>query len=120
MLKCSKIVLIFKSKNKKLPDCYSSIAIFSPVSKIFKYAIKTRLVDYFTENSYFCSEQHGFTAGKSTQTAISNIMTHVLNALNRNNAVAIASCDLSKAFNLVDHIAKTGNVWYTRQAIRAF
>lgn len=47
--------------------------------------------------------QHGFTTGKSTDTANIEITEKILNSLNNNRLVACINCDLAKAFDLVDH-----------------
>jgi hypothetical protein len=50
-----------------------------------------------------CKEQYGFRRGFTTENAVYKLIKEVLNALSNKQIVGGIFCDLTKAFDCVDH-----------------
>jgi len=102
-LKVSKIVPIFK---KGAPDeigNYRPISILSVFLKIFEQTVSIRLQSYLKKFDILTEKQHGFQNSKSTESAAFQLLKTVYSNLNEQRITAILACDLSKAFDLIDH-----------------
>uniref|UniRef100_A0A1Y1KC61 Reverse transcriptase domain-containing protein n=1 Tax=Photinus pyralis TaxID=7054 RepID=A0A1Y1KC61_PHOPY len=100
--KIAKIKPLHKSKTKKDVCNYRPISILNTLSKIVESLLKNRLISYFESHHLFNNSQHGYRAGKSTNTALQSMLKFVYNSHNKGKIVASINCDLSKAFDLVD------------------
>lgn len=65
--------------------------------------MKDQLVGHFESNNLFAELQHAFRQGRSTVSAVPVLVTRVLDAFENKSSVALAFCDLSKAFDCVSH-----------------
>ena len=62
-----------------------------------------RLVPFLNHHKILVNNQHGFCAGKSTNSAIINFLKNVYNSVDNKEISVGLFLDLSKAFDLVDH-----------------
>lgn len=102
-LKISKIIPLYKSGDKKSVNSYRPISLLPIISKIFEKIIKYRLVLYFNKNKLFTDRQFGFRANLSTNHALIDATDFILNSFNDSEYVSALFCDLSKAFDSVNH-----------------
>ena len=102
-LKISKVLPIPKTKNDINITNFRPISNLSVFSKIFETVLKSRIIDFFIKYKLFSKMQHGYQQFKSTDTALQNILTAVYSNLNKNKLTACINCDLSKAFDLINH-----------------
>lgn len=101
--KTAKVFPLHKKCEKTDISNYRPIAILPSISKIFETAIKNRIIKYLVNNNHFTNTQHGFRSGKSTTTALQNILGKIFLHINNNEFIANINTDLSKAFDVVDH-----------------
>jgi hypothetical protein len=101
-LKYSQIKPIFKSADKSDMSNYRPISLLTSFSTIFEKVIYKGLYQHIISNNILASKQHEFRNNSSTETASYNLLDNVLLALNNSNVGGIL-CDLSKAFDCVDH-----------------
>ncbi|XP_074042677.1 uncharacterized protein [Leptinotarsa decemlineata] len=101
-LKHAKVIPVFK-KGEDIPNNFRPISILPVISTIFEMVIKKRLVQFFDSSAFFNSSQHGYQQGKSTMTAMIEIIQKIIDAIDNQEDSQILSCDLSKAFDTVDH-----------------
>lgn len=102
-LKCSKVIPVFKKGDPSLVENYRPIALTSCISKIFEYAILDRLLTHIKSNNILSPRQSGFIPGRSTADAILSFLTEIIQGLEAGERPVGIFCDLSRAFDCVDH-----------------
>jgi hypothetical protein len=102
-LKFSHINPIFKKGNKAEISNYRPISLLTSFSKVLEKVIYKRLYYHVNSNNILAKEQYGFRNNSSTEIASYNLINNILKALNTNMWVGGIFCDLTKAFNYVNH-----------------
>ena len=115
-LKYSIIKLLYKKGNKKDVSHYRPISLLPSFSKILEKLIQIRLLDHLHKNNIISKEQYGFRMGFTTENVVYKLINEVLNALNNKQTVRGIFCDLTKAFDCLDHdiltlILLTWRIW---------
>lgn len=82
---------------------YRPISILNSFSKIFEKILAQRLIKFFGKFHAFDKSQHGFLSGRSTETAIFQFITSIINSIEAGEVPLCLFLDLSKAFDNVDH-----------------
>lgn len=101
LLKVSKVVPVFKKGDKSLPQNYRPISIVPVFSKVLESLMHLQLSSYFNHHNLISNCQFGFRAGRSTTSAVVEIVDHTLQSFENHETVALALLDLSKAFDSV-------------------
>ena len=102
-LKIAKIIPIFKKKEKYLPVNYRPISLLSIFEKIMEKLMYKRIYAFLTKFKIIIKIQFGFRNNHSTNLAVTEIVTSIKELINDKNNVLGIYCDLSKAFDTVDH-----------------
>lgn len=103
-LKFGIIKPIFKKGDTKEMNNYRPIALLPTFSKILERVVYIRLVNYLETNNILNASQFGFRKGKNISQAIFDLIQTVTKALDSSTCVAGIYCDLSKAFDCVNHL----------------
>ena len=111
-LKFSQVVPIFKKGDKDKLTNYRPISLLTSFSKIFEKVIYKRLDNHMISNNILAKEQYGFRSNTSTEKAIYQLTNNILKALDNKYLVGGIFCDLTKAFDCVDHGILLGNLEY--------
>ena len=82
---------------------YRPISILPTLSKVFERAAVDQLVTYLEENKLLSNNQHAYRKQHSTITCLVEVINHIHKLLDNNRCTAIASLDLSKAFDSISH-----------------
>jgi hypothetical protein len=98
ILKLSLVTPVFKKGERENPDNYRPISITSPISKILEKAFLARLEKHFDKNKILTDNQHGFKKGKSTVTALFDLVTEVYDCLENKEKINLILYDFSNAF----------------------
>jgi hypothetical protein len=99
----SQITPIFKKGNKAEIYNYRPISLLTSSSKFFEKIIYKRLYHYLISKNTLAKEQYGFRNYSSTDEASYNLINNILKALNNKMWVGGIFCDLTKAFDFVNH-----------------
>ena len=102
-LKTARVIPLFKGGDKSLMKNYRPISLVPVLGKIIETIAKNQLTAYFDAHNLFSSDQYGFRKGISTMDAIETIVTNVYTAMENGELAQITACDLTKAFDCVDH-----------------
>ncbi|XP_039285350.1 uncharacterized protein LOC120351580 [Nilaparvata lugens] len=103
VLKLSRVVPIYKKGDKNSASSYRPISLTPILSKVLESIIHSQVCNYLKEHNILSDAQFGFRKGKSTIHAIDDIMKQVLRAFEERNYAQATLCDLSRAFDCVDH-----------------
>jgi hypothetical protein len=77
--------------------------LLTSFSKILEKVIQVRLLDHLHKNNIVSKEWYGFRMGFTTENAVYKLINDVSNALNNKQIVGGIFCDLTRAFDCVDH-----------------
>lgn len=102
-LKISKVVPIFKSGDRCNPANYRPVSLVPILAKIFENVIFNQLSYFFEVYNLLSSQQFGFKKGCSTMSAIDALVQEIIEAFEKREFAWATFCDLSKAFDCVDH-----------------
>ena len=81
---------------------YRPISLLTSFSKVFEKVIYSRLHYHIKSSNILAKEQYGF-RNSSTETALYNLINNILKVLNSKMWVGDIFCDLTKAFDYVNH-----------------
>lgn len=102
-LKIARVCPIFKKGNRKDPADYRPISLIPVLAKVIESLVAEQLSSFFESSGIFTRSQYGFRKGRSTVEAIDALVTDILNAFERREFAWGTFCDLSRAFDCVDH-----------------
>ena len=101
--KNTKVIPLHKGDSVLSVSNYRPISLLPIFSKIFERLIYNQLIDYIDENKILDELQFGFQKNKSTEHAISAIITKITRASARNFSSYCIFLDFAKAFDTVNH-----------------
>ena len=102
-LKIARVSPIFKKDEKFLFTNYRPMSVLPCFSKLLEKIIYNRLYKYLSDNNYLYEKQFGFQAAHSTEHAVIQLISQILQAFNENDHTIGIFIDLSKPFDTVDH-----------------
>ena len=93
----------FKAGDKLNMSNFRPISLLISFSKIFEKIIGMRIYAHVVLNQILANEQYGFRSNLSTDNASYTLIYGILSAMNNKHIVGGIFCDLSKAFDCVNH-----------------
>lgn len=103
VLKLSRVVPIYKKGDKSCPSSYRPISLTPIFSKVIETVVYIQIANYLDECNIICREQFGFIKGKSTMNAMDLLVKKIIHVFETKGFSQATFCDLSKAFDCVDH-----------------
>ena len=104
-MKLAKIVPVFKSGEHVTVSNYRPISLLPAFSKILERIMYNRLLHFLSSNNTLYKHQYGFRPNHSTFHPIIHFLKDCASANNKDISEHTLSlfCDLSKAFDVIDH-----------------
>jgi exonuclease III len=102
-LKITKLIPVYKSKDKENLDNYRPIAVLPSISKIYEKIVFKRVYKFLDLHNIIYESQYGFRPKHSTLDAITEFVHKVCSAREDKEVGIGVFLDLSKAFDTIDH-----------------
>ena len=104
-LKIAKVIPIYKSSDPSLLKNYRPISLLPAFSKLLEKIMYDKLMSFLVSKNIFYKHQYGFRPKHSTIHPIIHFLNHCAEANNKTNPeyTLAVFCDLSKAFDVIDH-----------------
>ena len=104
-MKIAKVIPIHKSSDKSVLENYRPVSLLPAFSKLLEKNVFNALITFLSKNSIFYKHQYGFRPKHSTIHPIIHLLNHCASkSSNIDPEMSLAVlCDLSKAFDVVDH-----------------
>ncbi len=102
-MKVAKILPLHKGDSVLIPGNYRPISLLPIFSKIFERLIYNRLIEFISQNSILSELQFGFQKNKSTEQAVTSIISSLDDAKSKRKSSYCIFLDFAKAFDTVNH-----------------
>lgn len=119
-LKIAKVYPKYKTGPTNEINSYRPISLISTFSKIIEKIVLERLLKHLEQNKLLTNKQHGFLKGRSTATALTQLIEYVIDQLEEGRTAACLFLDFSKAFDCLNHdqlLRKLENLGIRRKAL---
>ena len=85
------------------PNNFRPVSILPVLSKVIEKIVADQLMDHLERNNLLSDTQHAYRKGLSTETALMKVTDEVYKNINEKKISLLILCDLSKAFDSVNH-----------------
>ncbi|KAG8311282.1 hypothetical protein J6590_108592 [Homalodisca vitripennis] len=102
-LKIAKVYPKFKNGPTTEINSYRPISLLPTFSKIIEKIALTRLLLHLEQNNLLTNYQHGYLKGRSTTTALIQLIENIIDKLEEGSKVTSLYLDFSKAFDCLNH-----------------
>jgi hypothetical protein len=103
---------IYKKGQHKEMNNYRPISLLTSFSKILEIIMFKRLVQHLESNNILTSAQFGFRKGVHIEDAIFSLLNYIITLLDQRKYVGGIFCDLTKAFDCVNHNILLNKLYY--------
>ncbi len=97
------VVPIFKTGDVMEPKDYRPISLLPIISKVLEKVVASQLTSHLESNQLLSTTQHGFRPKLSTESALLKLSNTLFETIDKRNVSLVTLCDLSKAFDSVNH-----------------
>ena len=103
ILKVAKVIPIYKNDSKLEPGNYRPISLLPIFGKVFEKLMFSRIYSFIEKNNIIAKIQFGFQPGKSTEHALLQLQSKILDAFEKKLPSCTIFLDFAKAFDTVNH-----------------
>lgn len=103
LLKLCRVVPVYKKGERNCPSSYCPISLTPVFSKVLETVMYNQMCNFLDNNAIICNDQFGFRKNRSTTHAIDSLVKKVLQVFEDKESAQVTFCDLSKAFDCVNH-----------------
>ena len=103
ILKISEIVPLYKKGDKDCIENFRTISLLSVFAKIFENCVQEKINNYLEHTQFYATQQFGVLQGRSTDAALYEHITQIIENVENNKATVGVYLDLAKAFDTVNH-----------------
>lgn len=111
-LKLAKVIAIHKGDSVLSVANYRPISLLPIFSKIMERLIYNQFIEFINEQKILSELQFGFQKNKSTEQAITSIVSNITNSLSKKHSSYCIFLDFAKAFDTVNHQILIGKLKY--------
>jgi hypothetical protein len=101
--KRARVIPLLKKGDPSFTKNYRPISLLSSFGKLLEKLVYWRIESFLEGSRVFRENQYGFRKERSTVDCIESHLNHIVSLLDKKVRVLNVSCDLSKAFDRVDH-----------------
>jgi hypothetical protein len=102
-LKLTKVIEVYKAKDKTLPENYRPISILPIIAKIFDQEINNQIMEHAIKHNILSRTQYAFRPNSNTTLALQTIINKLHKSKENRQATTAIYIDLSKAYDTVSH-----------------
>lgn len=102
-LKIASVKPLHKKGSSTVVGNYRPIALCSAFAKVFEYGMLNRLLEFLNKHDVLADQQHGFRRLRSTATVLRCFYDKLIGSLEEGQHPFGIYCDLSRAFDCVQH-----------------
>ena len=102
MLKIARISPLYKSKNNRSKENFRPISILPLTAKLMEKLMKTRALQFISEQNIYYDGQFGFRTGRNTTDAMLQLVDDCTTALDNRFYTVTVYLDFSKAYDTVN------------------
>jgi exonuclease III len=101
--KKAKVIPVYKKGDTSMITNYRPISLLCTFGKILERLVFWRISSFLESSRVFRNNQYGFRQNRSTIDCVESHLNEVISSLDKKMKVLNVSCDLSKAFDRVNH-----------------
>ena len=120
--KVAKIIPLYKGKGcTQDPKNYRPVAVLPIMSKVMERLMFQQIVNYMDVNNFFNPNHHAYRSFHSTTTAMIQMHTTWIEAIDNGDMAAVCMIDMSAAFDVVDTqllLQKLGLYGFDRKSVQ--
>lgn len=102
-LKVTKVIELFKKKNRSLPKFYRPISLLPIIAKVFDTLINTQIMHHLTTHNIISKTQYAYRPNSNTTIALQTVIDRIHQHIKQKRPTLAVYIDLSKAYDTVSH-----------------
>ena len=102
-LKITKVIEIYKAKDKTLPANYRPISLLPIIAKILDTIINNQIMQHLLTHNIISPTQYAFRPNSNTNLALQTIINNIHSMRNKHKPTLAIYVDLSKAYDTISH-----------------
>ena len=111
-LKIANVIPIFNSGSKMECGNYRPISLLPIFGKFFEKIMHSRIYSFIESQNILIKSQYGFQKGKSTEQALVDIQSKIVNSFENKEIPCCIFLDFAKAFDTVNHKILIDKLYY--------